>query len=64
MSNEHDLWLITYKNALGKECYMAIFEQDKAEALRQFHSNCEPTDRMIGETPMSKREYKEWREGL
>jgi hypothetical protein len=64
MTNGHDLWLISYKNALGKLCHMAIFEQDKSEALRQFHSNCEPTDRMIGETPMSKREDKEWREGL
>ena len=64
MSDGRDLWLISYKNALGKLCHMAIFEQDKSEALRQFHSNCEPTDRMVGETPMTKQEYKVWKDQL
>ena len=64
MTKEHDLWLFTYKNAVGKECYMAIFQTEHADALRDFHTNREPTDRLIGETPMTKREYKDWKDGL
>lgn len=64
MVAEHDLWLLTYKNAVGKECYMAIFEQDRGKALASFIANREPTDRLIGETPMTKRQYKDWKDGL
>lgn len=58
------IWLFTYKNAVGKECYMAIYEADRKKAMRQFISNSEPTDRLIGESPMTDREYKEWLKGL
>ena len=64
MTKEHDLWLFTYKNAVGKECYMAVFEADKSKALSQFIANREPTDRLIGETAMTKRQYKDWKNGL
>lgn len=54
MSNTNDLWLFAYKNAVGKECYMAVFEADKSKALSRFIANREPTDRLIGETAMTK----------
>ena len=49
----------------GFDLYVkAIFQTEHADALRDFHANREPTDRLIGETPMTKREYKDWKDGL
>lgn len=64
MSNTSDLWLFTYKNAVGKECYMAVFEADKSAAMKQFISHREPTDRLVGEAHMTRKEYNEWKKGL
>lgn len=58
--SEHDLWLFTYKNALGREKHMAIYEPDKSKALNLYAANKEPTDRLVSEQPMTKRQYREW----
>ena len=42
------VFLMTYKTSTGKDSYMAIHEETKAEALRLFIANREPTDRLIG----------------
>ena len=58
------VFLMTYKTATGKDSYMAIHEETKAEALTQFIANREPTDRLIGVSKMSKADYKAWLKSL
>lgn len=58
------VFLMTYKTSTGKDSYMAIHEETKAEALRLFIANREPTDRLIGVSGMSKADYKAWLKSL
>ncbi len=58
------VWLFTYKNATGKEKYMAIYEDQKEKALTSFIANREPTDRLIGEARMTTAEYRTWLKNL
>lgn len=65
MSNKNDtVYLFTYKNALGHEKHMAIYCDDRKKAVNQFHSNTEPTDRLIGEACLTAQQYKDWLKSL
>lgn len=62
---KHEIvWLFTYKDALGKQKHMAVFKTEKREALREFISNREPTDRLIGESRMTVQQYNSWKKSL
>ena len=62
--NNIDLWLFTYRDSMNRKKHMAVFEPQKEEALRQFISNREPTDRLVEETPMTKEAYNHWKKQL
>ncbi len=62
---KHDnVWLFTYKDAMNHTKHMAIYADDKKDALTQFHANRDATDRLIGEAYLTAEQYRQWKKAL
>lgn len=58
------VFLFTYKDAMKRDKYMAIYADDKKSAMTQFIANKLATDRLIGEAVMTPEQYREWKKNL
>ena len=58
------IFLLTYRTARGGCKHMAIYTDDRHEAMKQFNANCEPTDRLIEERQFTRQQYKDWLNSL
>jgi hypothetical protein len=62
--SDDTVWLFTYRDALGKEKYMAIFEETRAEAEKKYNATREATDRLVGSTRLTSKQYRDWKKSL
>jgi len=58
------IYLLTYRTAQGGCKYMAIYTDDRREAMHQFIANREPTARLIEEHQFTRQQYKDWLNSL
>lgn len=63
MTND-TVWLFTYRDAVGKEKYMAIYEESRAEAEKKYNAAREATDRLVGSTKLTAKQYNSWKKSL
>ena len=60
--SDDTVWLFTYRDALGKEKYMAIYEESRAE--KKYNATREATDRLVGSTRLTSKQYRDWKKSL
>lgn len=58
------VYLLTYRDSLNKEKFMAIYADSREDAIRQFHSHREATDRLMSDRQMTEQAYREWKKSI
>lgn len=58
------VYLISYRDALNRLKHIAVYTDDRREALRQFYQTCEATDRITEEHKMTADQYREWKKSI
>lgn len=58
------VWLFTYRDAAGKEKHMAIYEETRSEAEKRYNATREATDRLVGSTRLTSKQYQDWKKSL
>mgnify|MGYP003317973030 CR=1 FL=1 len=56
--------VFTYIDSRKKTKHMAIYNDSRDEALREFNINKEPEDKLCSERTLTVDAYKEWRKSL
>jgi len=63
MKNEF-VYLISYRDSMNRPKHIAVYTDDRREALRQFHKTCEATDRITEERKLTADQYREWKKSI
>ena len=63
MKNEF-VYLISYRDSMNRLKHIAVYTEDRHEAMHQFIANREPTDRLIEEHQFTRQQYKDWLNSL
>lgn len=58
------VYLISYRDSMNRLKHIAVFTDDRREALKQFHQNCEATDRISKERKLTADQYREWKKSI